>query len=315
MVTRSQPSKTSTTSVVDYNNSIDNTYTDDARINMSKIVNFAVVVAVSLATFNGNISFRNVEAFQQQQKRQQRQWMPMKTPTATKKETTQLQLQRLHRVIQPGTTTTTTTSSSHNRRFRRHRAISVPFNAATNPTPPRSPFSSSSNQEPNEPTSSSSWDDIFATTAAASTNNHSGMVGRQQQLQQLQKHDELTVVDKSIIAGCATFVVTAFTTILRVSEPGSWRYFLAGGICAMVSHAIPTPIDVIKVRTPIEAPRKKKGGPTNNVYVESLFPPFVFFLDGWCFVCVCVCVCVCLLAIVSLTYHSITYDLVDDMKL
>jgi hypothetical protein len=32
------------------------------------------------------------------------------------------------------------------------------------------------------------------------------------------------------------------------SSPGSWRYFLAGGLCAASSHALPTPIDVVKVR-------------------------------------------------------------------
>mmetsp|Transcript_10709 Transcript_10709/g.25536 ORF Transcript_10709/g.25536 Transcript_10709/m.25536 type:complete len:499 (-) Transcript_10709:48-1544(-) len=240
-MTNSQPSSTTSTTLVDCST---NTNTD-ISLSMSKIINFVVVAAVSVTMFSGDLLFRNVEAFQQQQ---QRQWMPTRTTATT---ATQLQLQRHHGVIQSGTEA----STSHNRRFRRHRAISVPFNAATNPTPPQSPFSSSSNEGPNESTSSSSWDEIFATTAV-STNNHNGMVGNQQQLP---KHDELTVVDKSIIVGCATFVVVAFTTILRVSEPGSWRYFLAGGMCAMVSHAIPTPIDVIKTRKQVDPRLADKG--------------------------------------------------------
>jgi uncharacterized membrane protein (DUF2068 family) len=39
----------------------------------------------------------------------------------------------------------------------------------------------------------------------------------------------------------------AFAALMSVSGPGAWRYFLAGGICAAVSHAITTPIDVVKV--------------------------------------------------------------------
>lgn len=36
--------------------------------------------------------------------------------------------------------------------------------------------------------------------------------------------------------------------VLKMSPSGSWRYYLAGGICASTSHAITTPIDVVKVR-------------------------------------------------------------------
>ena len=43
------------------------------------------------------------------------------------------------------------------------------------------------------------------------------------------------------------FSVVVFT-LLKMSPSGSWRYYLAGGICASTSHAITTPIDVVKVR-------------------------------------------------------------------
>jgi hypothetical protein len=40
---------------------------------------------------------------------------------------------------------------------------------------------------------------------------------------------------------------TAFLLLISLSGPGQWRYYLAGGMCAAVSHAVTTPIDVIKV--------------------------------------------------------------------
>ena len=52
---------------------------------------------------------------------------------------------------------------------------------------------------------------------------------------------------KALMAGCVAAAALAFYTLLTTTAPGSWRYFVAGGICAATSHAIPTPIDVIKV--------------------------------------------------------------------
>ena len=42
-------------------------------------------------------------------------------------------------------------------------------------------------------------------------------------------------------------LLTAFFALIYVSGPGHWRYYLAGGLCAAVSHAVTTPVDVIKV--------------------------------------------------------------------
>lgn len=39
----------------------------------------------------------------------------------------------------------------------------------------------------------------------------------------------------------------SFAILLTLLPTGGWRYFLAGGVCASTSHAIATPIDVIKV--------------------------------------------------------------------
>ena len=55
--------------------------------------------------------------------------------------------------------------------------------------------------------------------------------------------------DYLAIAGITLFVSLAVGTVLSHSPPGCWRYYLAGGICASTSHAITTPIDVVKVST------------------------------------------------------------------
>lgn len=136
-------------------------------------------------------------------------------------------------------------------RSRRHRAISVPFNAATNPTPqpssstptPSSPNHSSQFQQhptsmhraSSSPSSSPSplWNEIFDPPVVATSN--------------MPAHDDLTVIDRVLLTGCGALTLSAFLLLALFSAPGSWRYFLAGGVCAATSHAIPTPIDVIKV--------------------------------------------------------------------
>jgi hypothetical protein len=53
--------------------------------------------------------------------------------------------------------------------------------------------------------------------------------------------------DRALLVAMSAAVVAAFAALLSVSGVGAWRYFLAGGICAATSHAITTPIDVVKV--------------------------------------------------------------------
>ena len=60
--------------------------------------------------------------------------------------------------------------------------------------------------------------------------------------------DTFTVVDKVAMTVTAVAGILSFALLLHLSGPGAWRFFLAGGLCAALSHAIPTPIDVIKVR-------------------------------------------------------------------
>jgi hypothetical protein len=60
-------------------------------------------------------------------------------------------------------------------------------------------------------------------------------------------HDEITTVDIAVLTGTTTFAAISLFALITLSAPGSWRYFLAGGICAATSHAIAVPIDVVKV--------------------------------------------------------------------
>lgn len=61
--------------------------------------------------------------------------------------------------------------------------------------------------------------------------------------------DKVTLQDKISMAATGTAVIASFALLIAISGPGSWRFFLAGGLCAAASHAIPTPLDVVKVRS------------------------------------------------------------------
>ena len=50
-----------------------------------------------------------------------------------------------------------------------------------------------------------------------------------------------------------------FSLVLKLAGAGSWRYFLAGGICAAISHAFTTPIDVVKTRQQVDKQMKDIG--------------------------------------------------------
>lgn len=60
-------------------------------------------------------------------------------------------------------------------------------------------------------------------------------------------HDHLTMNDKLVVAATTLVGIVGFTVLVLASGPGAWRYYLSGGVCAATSHAIPTPIDVVKV--------------------------------------------------------------------
>jgi hypothetical protein len=87
--------------------------------------------------------------------------------------------------------------------------------------------------ELSHPKQSSSWDNF--------------MIPLSERPNQQQLHDHITKLDKILVAGFIGIFGATLYQFVTSSSPGSWRYFLAGGLCAASSHAIPTPIDVIKV--------------------------------------------------------------------
>jgi len=72
-------------------------------------------------------------------------------------------------------------------------------------------------------------------------------------------HDHFTRVDQIVMSATLAAIIALFAGLVTVSGPGGWRYYLAGGICAAVSHAITTPIDVVKTRQQIDPTLKEKG--------------------------------------------------------
>jgi len=53
---------------------------------------------------------------------------------------------------------------------------------------------------------------------------------------------------RAFLARISVLFSVVVLAVLKMSPSGAWRYYLAGGICASTSHAITTPIDVVKVR-------------------------------------------------------------------
>jgi Mitochondrial carrier protein len=59
--------------------------------------------------------------------------------------------------------------------------------------------------------------------------------------------NSIIMKDKLIIGSATAALLVAFLGLLSAAGPGGWRYYLAGGVCAALSHAVATPIDVVKV--------------------------------------------------------------------
>jgi len=57
----------------------------------------------------------------------------------------------------------------------------------------------------------------------------------------------MTLQEQVTLTLSTTALLTAFATLIFLSGPGAWRFYLAGGLCAAISHGITTPLDVIKV--------------------------------------------------------------------
>jgi len=63
--------------------------------------------------------------------------------------------------------------------------------------------------------------------------------------------NEITSADKAVLWTTVAGIVAAFAAVTQISGPGAWKYYVAGGICAAFSHGITTPIDVVKVHSPL----------------------------------------------------------------
>lgn len=69
--------------------------------------------------------------------------------------------------------------------------------------------------------------------------NSSGLKDHKRKMKKESNRFKVTMAISSLL--------TAYFTLIYISGPGHWRYYVAGGICAAASHTITTPIDVIKV--------------------------------------------------------------------
>jgi hypothetical protein len=65
-------------------------------------------------------------------------------------------------------------------------------------------------------------------------------------------HEHMSRKDQILLGLAPVGSILAFTGLVTLSGPGAWRYYLAGGICAAASHAIPVPIDVVKTRIQVD---------------------------------------------------------------
>mmetsp|Transcript_9826 Transcript_9826/g.12763 ORF Transcript_9826/g.12763 Transcript_9826/m.12763 type:complete len:438 (-) Transcript_9826:1452-2765(-) len=65
--------------------------------------------------------------------------------------------------------------------------------------------------------------------------------------------------DQLLVVSFLLILFASFAILLTLLPTGGWRYFLAGGVCASTSHAIATPIDVIKTRKQVDAEYKYEG--------------------------------------------------------
>lgn len=62
----------------------------------------------------------------------------------------------------------------------------------------------------------------------------------------------------------ASGMLSSLLWLISASEPGVWRYYLAGGLCAAISHSVPVPIDVVKTRKQVDP------GLANNSFIAAM---------------------------------------------
>ena len=84
------------------------------------------------------------------------------------------------------------------------------------------------------------------------------------ELKKVRSQDHMTRKDVVIMSGALTLAVIVLGGLIRASGPGAWRYYLAGGLCAAFSHAIPVPVDVVKTRKQVDP------NLTNKPFVQAM---------------------------------------------
>lgn len=104
--------------------------------------------------------------------------------------------------------------------------------------------------------------DVVATSAASEsmeinsiTSSSTGTKDEKKKVSKINKvehaQNEITFADKAVLWTTVAGIVAAFAAVTQISGPGAWKYYVAGGICAAFSHGITTPIDVVKVHSPL----------------------------------------------------------------
>ncbi|GKZ01164.1 hypothetical protein MPSEU_001067800 [Mayamaea pseudoterrestris] len=71
----------------------------------------------------------------------------------------------------------------------------------------------------------------------------------------LQQESPLPVVassDKLKLAFITCSSVFMLIKLYSISGAGAWRYYIAGGLCAAISHTVPLPLDVLKTRKQVD---------------------------------------------------------------
>lgn len=102
--------------------------------------------------------------------------------------------------------------------------------------------------------STSAMNESSSSSAAAS----SSMV-RADGHQEEAGEDGISVRDRLTITASISATWAVFAALIYFGPAGGWRYYLAGGICACTSHAIATPIDVVKTRQQVDPSLQNKG--------------------------------------------------------
>lgn len=96
--------------------------------------------------------------------------------------------------------------------------------------------------DPAQLTEHVSWEEVFLAQPATTTENSAAVA-----LSPRSRVKDLAIISLAM-SGAATF----FGLLVKASGPGAWRYYLAGGLCAAISHALPVPIDVVKTRKQVD---------------------------------------------------------------